>query len=147
MKKAKATLLALSVIAHACAASNSSTEVLSPPEIFTSAPRITSPSQYPKLIRRRDPLAPRELTDIPASAVAEIYVSASGDVVGTWYLSGSRTLFEAVAVAASDWKFEPFTVEGHPTAFVLPLNIALTWHAGPIRAEITMKVASDVPRD
>jgi hypothetical protein len=145
MKKARVIVLALSLLSQACSTSNGSTEVLNPPADFAAAPRISSPSQQPRLIRRRAPVAPRELTDISASALADIYVSAGGDVVGTRYISGNRTLFGALAVAASDWKFEPFKVEGHATPFVLPLSIALTWQPGAIRAGITMKVAGDAP--
>jgi hypothetical protein len=145
MKKARVVVLALSLIWQACATSNTSNEVSNPPSDFATAPRITSPGQQPKLITRRAPVAPRELTDISASALADIYVSAGGDVVGTRYISGNRTLFEALAVAANDWKFEPLRVEGHSTPFVLPLNVELTWHSGPVRAGITMKVASEAP--
>jgi len=145
MRKTGSIVLALSMILQACSTSSRSTEVQNPPADFVSALRITSPNQQPRMVKRVDPVAPRELTDIDASALADVYVSADGEVVGTRYIRGNRALFEALAAAASGWKFEPLKVEGHTTPFVLPLSIALHWQRGPVRAAITMNVAGDAP--
>jgi hypothetical protein len=108
-------------------------------ERFVGAIHLSSASDVPRFVSQQDPWVPDDLMRKNAVASTELYVNEDGQVAGTNYLSGDRSLFQAAADAAALWRFEPLIRDGHRTKFVVRLTLTLTWSTSPLSANIRIR--------
>lgn len=102
---------------------------------------IRPEGNQPKQLKREGLRIPDGLTGRTASVASDLEVTESGNVARTVLVSGDPVLHEALAKAATEWRFEPFIVEGKPRAFVLPLRVDLSWADGAARIKMRIRDA------
>lgn len=94
------------------------------------------------MVKRQEPWVPDGLRGVDAVVNTEVFVGENGGVVGSRYISGDPTFFQAAADAAQQWRFEPLVREGNPARFVVPFTFSLTWRTNPLSANIKIAVTT-----
>lgn len=123
------------VFVAACA---SAPPMVIPPDVpaeYLLLPRADDASgiQPPKILRRVEPVAPREFIGSGRRVVASVgaAISESGTVEAVWRESGDPVWARSIAAALRQWRFAPATKDGHPVAIRFSLTATFTSTGGP----------------